>query len=102
MPNLADFFYSILYKIYYYIELNFVILCYFLIPTLLIAITIECQGKAKVHWDKWMLRDNSRTYYECYRAEEFYFKKDIGLYGSGKFSILCMIIDYIVYLLIAK
>ena len=49
-----------------------------------LGIFIECQGKAKVHWDKWMLRDNSRTYYECYRAEECYFRKEIVLYGAGE------------------
>ncbi len=31
-----------------------------------------------------MLRDNSRTYYECYRAEECYFNKEILLYGTGR------------------
>ena len=50
------------------------------------GIFIECQGKTKVHWDKWMLRDNSRTYYECYRAEECYFKKEIVLYGAGMYQ----------------
>ena len=48
------------------------------------GIYIECQGKSKVHWDKWMLRDNSRTYYECYRAEEVYFKKELCVFGDGR------------------
>ena len=34
-----------------------------------------------------MLRDNSRTYYECYRAEECYFRKEIVLYGAGEVLI---------------
>ena len=37
-----------------------------------------------MHWDKWMLRDNSRTYYECYRAEESYFKKELCIFGDGE------------------
>ena len=49
-----------------------------------VGIYIECQGKSKVHWDKWMLRDNSRTYYECYRAEESYFKKELCIFGDGE------------------
>ena len=67
-------------KIDIFCELHFDLLSF-----LFSGIFIECQGKTKVHWDKWMLRDNSRTYYECYRAEECYFKKEIVLYGAGMY-----------------